>query len=484
MIASFATAIYGENIPTLRLHYAHSHSVWASFAVFQHIFFTGALSVNWPSVLVAWWRNFAWSAGMIPSTSMQNAINRLIGNDAGNTSQVGAVGPSPSDQIGGGYDISQIYKRMLRPSMLTADNHPLTIDMASTIYTDVYAEEINEQRIYLPDASRDLVGRALEARDYIANRNDGYRWYGRPVGAGMPLPGNYAAFAGTLAQENILISNAFMTGLMWFLILLALLVVCTAALKWVLESLAVCRVIGKKHLRFFRHHWLGFTALVALRTFYLAFFSIVLLAVFELSQQSSTGVKLIATVVLLIFIVGITGAAACACYFKSRLLARDLPSPVERKKLFKLLPCWRLRRTGTDRGNRRPSAHSLHDKLVKERIGHPMVLGVTWAKRLTVTNNVHDNAEYITNFGWLVGRFRSTRWWFFIVWLLNDLLRACCYGGTGRAMIQIFGLLVIEVPTFAYAIWARPFEGCRLNALVVYCLGFSKVLSMLKLHVS
>ncbi|KAJ9623660.1 hypothetical protein H2203_005922 [Taxawa tesnikishii (nom. ined.)] len=39
----------------------------------------------------------------------------------------------------------------------------------------------------------------------------------------------------------------------------------------------------------------------------------------------------------------------------------------------------------------------------------------------------------------------------------------------------VFGLLVVEVLAFGAIVWARPFEGQRLNILVVYCLGFSKV---------
>lgn len=88
LIASFATTVYGSHIPTMRTHYAHSLSIFVVFAVFHHIFFTGALSMNWPSVLASWWSNFAWSAGMIYSESMQNSINQLIGSNKGNTSIV------------------------------------------------------------------------------------------------------------------------------------------------------------------------------------------------------------------------------------------------------------------------------------------------------------------------------------------------------------------------------------------------------------
>ncbi len=105
--ASFATAIYGSHIPTTRTHYAHSLSVLVVFSVFHHIFYTGALSVNWPSVLPAFWSNFAWTGGMIYSESMQNSINQLIGSNRGNTSIVGAAGSgSAAEGLGGGYPFS------------------------------------------------------------------------------------------------------------------------------------------------------------------------------------------------------------------------------------------------------------------------------------------------------------------------------------------------------------------------------------------
>ncbi|KAG9903088.1 TRP-domain-containing protein, partial [Aureobasidium melanogenum] len=42
-------------------------------------------------------------------------------------------------------------------------------------------------------------------------------------------------------------------------------------------------------------------------------------------------------------------------------------------------------------------------------------------------------------------------------------------------MTQVFGLLVVEFLFFIFVLWARPFEGQRLNVIVVYLLGFSKV---------
>lgn len=90
MLASFATAIYGVSLPHMRMHYAHSLPVLVVFEVFQSIFFTGALSLNWPSVCAAFWSNFAWSAGQIPVKSMLSTVDSFVGV-TGNASQVGGA---------------------------------------------------------------------------------------------------------------------------------------------------------------------------------------------------------------------------------------------------------------------------------------------------------------------------------------------------------------------------------------------------------
>lgn len=90
MVASFAAAIYGVSIAHMRTHYAHSISVLVVIETFQSIFLTGALSVNWPSVLPAWWSNFAWTAGMVANDRIVQAVGGFTGN-AGNVSQVGGA---------------------------------------------------------------------------------------------------------------------------------------------------------------------------------------------------------------------------------------------------------------------------------------------------------------------------------------------------------------------------------------------------------
>ncbi|KAI7413862.1 TRP-domain-containing protein [Hortaea werneckii] len=484
MVASFVTAAYGEAVPTMRLHYAHSLSVGVVFAVFQHIFYTGALSMNWPSVLVAWWSNFAWAGGMIYSSSMQNSIYNLIGTNVGNTSQVGAAqAGSTQESLGGGYDISQIYKRAFSSGTQYLGNHPLVRDIAGEIYRR------SEGHIM----KRDFVQRSLEhslAKRELANASSGFEWYGQPVAPGLPLPGNYSGFAGTLAVEQIPASNAFMTGFLWFLICLVLLVAALMALKWSLEAFVMLKMVKQDRFAYFRQHWLGYSGLLALRICYIGWFMIMFLTMFQFTYDSSGGVKAVAAIVFVIFLIGIPGAAAYAIWYKKagdRGQVKGSGMQVERKMLLGKIPWFALKKTEPAT----PAEQTANTNDQQEKVAADIEATDTknnsapfW-KRTTsdgsienelARGNVHDNEDYTTKFGWLASRFRRTRWWFFAAWIFYEFLRAIFFGGaSGNPYAQVFGLVVIEVLAFAFITWARPFEGRRLNLLVVYCLGFSKV---------
>lgn len=455
LVASFATAIYGDSIPIMRTHYAHSISVFVVFAVWQHIFYLGALSMNWPSVLVAWWSNFAWTGGMIYSSTMQSSINKLIGNNVGNTSEVGAAASgSTQESLGGGYDISAIYKRSV--------SHVFKRDIASDIY----------QRSSSFMSKSDLLGRGLEQhlqRRSNANASTGYTWYGHPVGPGLPLPGNYSGFAGTLAEEGIRTSNAFMTGFLWFLILIVILVGALVIFKWVVEGLVAIKILRSDRLSFFRKRWLGYSGQLALRTCYIGFFMMMFLTMFEFSYQSSGGVKAIAAIVFIFFLFGIPACVGYAYIYRvhhvnGERTIRQADADEHKSKLAKLTaPLVSIVPHKKGDGNTRGTSVPLWTALrSNER-----------------EDNIHEDEDYVIKFGWLAARFRRTRWWFFGVWTFYEFLRACFFAGaSGHPLTQVFGLLVVETLAFAGIIWARPFEGTRLNLLVVYLLGFSKVVTV------
>jgi len=435
MVASFATAVYGETIPTIRKHYAHSLSVMVVFAVWHHIYFTGALSMNWPSVLVAFWSNYAWAGGMININSMQNSLSKLVGNKGGKTALLGAAGAgTDATNVGGGYNVHSIYRR-LAPSEL---------------YRDLHSSSFEEM---------------LFKRD-IANTSTGFKWYGNPVRAGLPLPGNYSGFAGTLSEEGIPASNAFMTGFIWFLILLLIVSGSVIGFKLILDILDRFKYFKTERLDYFRSHWRGYTVLAMLRTCFIAFFVMMFLTIFQFTYSAAPGPVAIAVIVFMVFLFGMFGLAWYALRsYKARFgewISEADRERMAKGKLAKIIPLARIKQKGTV-----TSENELRPSQDKE--------STSVAEIPTAPRGAHDDEEYTKRFGWLVSRFRRTRWWFFAAWLVYELIRAMFLAGaSGHAIVQVFALLVIEFIAFIAIMAIRPFEGQRLNIILVYLLGFSK----------
>jgi hypothetical protein len=412
VVSSFATAIYGDNVVEMRKHYAHSLSVIIVFAVWHHIYFTGALSMNWPNILVSFWSNYAWTGGMIYSEHMQNTINDFIGSNKGNTSQVGAAGTGENNpDLGGGYDITAIYKREL------------------------------------------------------ANTGGGFSYTGQPVKPGLPLPGNFSGFAGTLAQERIPASNAFMTSLLWSLVLIACIIVSIVAFKVMLEALSKSTLIKKERLRFFRSHWVRYTLFAVLRAGFIGFFMIAFVTMFQFSYLKSSGLIAVACAVFLVAIGGIGTAAGWACYRrlkKGEYVCEPDAWNLEKTKIWKVVPWIELTRQ---------SEHPRSED--KEYVG-----SIPWwlIRASSGEKSVHEDEGYILSFGWLASRYRRSRGWFFAVWLVYEFTRACFLAGaSNHPLIQVIGLLAVDTIGLLGIICLRPFKGQRLNALLMMLLGISKV---------
>ena len=404
--------------------------------------------MNWPSVLPAWWSNFSWASGMIYSKSMQASIDKLMGSNHGNTTTVGASSlGSSSDSTGGGYSISAIYKRTSR---------------------GLFAREPG----YLPELRRAQDFGSLLSRRDLQNTSTGFDWYGYPVPSGLPLPGNFSGFAGTLAREHIPASNAFMTAFLWLLILTAIIAASIVFFKWCLEGMSLAKLIKSDRLGLFRRHWLSFTGMAALRIMFIAFFMMMFLTLFQFVYKGSAGVIAIAVIVFLIFFIGMLGVAGYALY--SRLRYGKYSGAADRVHFERTEALGFLPWIGLSRESHR-----------SEKVdSRPSIGSLPWWKISYVDQDprrmeVHEDVDYIQKFGWLSARFRRTRWWFFALWLVYEFVRACFYGGAaGQPLTQVFGLLVVEVIAWIFTISMKPFEGDRLNALMVYLLGFSKVATL------
>ncbi|KAJ4182550.1 hypothetical protein NW755_010316 [Fusarium falciforme] len=436
-LASFATAIYGLQIPHMRMHYAHSFSILVIFETFQSIFFSGALSVDWPTVLPAWWSNFAWTAGMFASDSMVDAISPFAGV-TGNASQVGSAGSVPINN-GGGLK-QQIYGRSL----------------------------IRRSPLHVDDVLQSLARR----NEFNASDPYDYTWAGKPRNPGMPLPGDYGGFAGTLSRVNIPLYDAFIIGLIWLCVVLAAVAIFVVTVKLLLDLSRKIKLIKTDGFDFFRSHWLGYMVAGLLRTLFIAFFTMMTLTTYQFTLGAPAGPKAIAAVIFAMFL-GLAALAAYACAVRLREGKYSVVSDsirFEEGKLFKKVPF---------------IAATLESSIgEEEQAQKPRLFGSMAVRRIKFTDNdpnranVHQDAGYIKRFGWLSARYRRTRWWFFAVYLAYQFIRACFIGGgRGNPLAQVYGLFIFEVLALVAIIKMKPFEGSRNATAAIWLLSISKIVT-------
>ncbi|PGH07475.1 hypothetical protein GX51_01776 [Blastomyces parvus] len=442
VISSTSLAIYGTDPASTRTHYAHSPSAFVSFSILHHIYFTSALAMNWPSVLVAFWSNFAWFSGMIYNEKMQASINQVIGTQRADTKRIGAqlVGVVGGTE-GVGFNISNIYSQNASPG--TNDQTKL------------------QKRFEL-----------LQAKRENPHPTTTPIWHGAAVKPGLPLPGDNRGFAGTLATGKIPASHAFLTGLLWFLIL----IVAVASVITLTNAIFAeyCRLNPTKSERFayFRNNWPTFVASAVLRATFIGFFMIMSLALFQLSLGGPATVVGICSIVFLAFFVGMCLMMGCVLFYHKKTGRSIFTTDrllVLQIRILGCVPWYRV-----SRGSR------VRDERLK------ILMSVPWW-RTTCEHNpnsphpsqlppIHEDERFLRRFGWLSARFRPSRWWFSALWVGYEFIRACFVGaGSINPLTQVFGLLAVECIALLCSGWLRPFESTRINALMVYLLGINKV---------
>lgn len=435
MIASFVTAAYGVNIPTMRTHYAHSLSVVIVMEAFQSIFFSGALQLSWPSILVAWRSNFAWSTGQIYNDNVLRSVG-LMTRNVGNSSQVGDASSSVEPVIPAANSLAQqIYGRLV--SSPWGPGHHL-----------------------------------FERQPYNASDPYDYTWAGDPVHPGVALPGTWVGFRGTLAALNLPAADAFAVGLIWLLVLIAATLATIAIFKCGLELLAKMNRIKKNRVAYFRQHWSEYALLVIFRTLYAAFAMVMTLAILQFSLGGSPGAEALAAVFFIVFLVGFGVLFIQACRLRLKNMHHSVQPDIlvlVRGTLFRYIPfIFPMRMSSfreTDELPEKPLL-SLPFLRIQSRDDDPDRI------------SVHQDEAYVKRFGWLTARYRLTKWWFFSYYSGYQLIRAAIIGGgSATPEAQVYSLLVYDVVAFLIAVKIDPFEGRRNTALAVWMLGVSKILT-------
>ncbi|KAK2592403.1 hypothetical protein QQS21_009886 [Conoideocrella luteorostrata] len=444
VLASFATAIYGLSIPHMRVHYAHSFSVLVIFETFQSIFFTGALSVDWPSVLPAWWSNFAWTAGMFANDQIARSVSSFTGNIA-NVSQVGGAG---SVQLNTGGGLSQ----------------------------QIYGRSAIAASLLLPDRAGGSSSLNSFARRAVYNASSpyDYTWGGQPRTPGMPMPGTWPGFGGTLSLVNVPPAAAFTIGMIWLLVLLAAVACFVVATKFVLDMLVKMKLLKTDGFNYFRAHVWGFTAVALLRTLYIAFFTMMTLTMYQFTLMGPAGPTAVAAIVWLIFFVGLGSIAAYACYFRLRHGEYETSPDTlrfERGNIFGKVPFIATTRQ-SNIGDEEPSQKPY-------LFGTMPFIKVKFIDEDPGRATVDLDEGYIKRFGWLSARYRRTRWWYFAFYLCYLFVRACFIGGGARTpLAQVFGLFIFEIFALVAIMKMNPFESNRNTAVAVWMLSISKIVTI------
>ncbi len=194
-----------------------------------------------------------------------------------------------------------------------------------------------------------------------------------------------------------------------------------------------------------------------------------LLSLIQLSYRGPAGVVAIAAIIFCLVFLGVSAMAGYACYIRLRgghYEVKPARLYLRKKTVWKVIPGTKFTTEPKAEG---PAADWF---------------SLPWRSIVYINQNpdrvpAHADENYLLRFGWLTARFRRTRWWFFGVWIGYEFIRACFYGGAIRTpTVQVFGLLFVEIVALIVIVRMRPFEATRLNALMIYLLGFSKVATL------
>ncbi|EEH22073.2 hypothetical protein PABG_04284 [Paracoccidioides brasiliensis Pb03] len=365
------------------------------------------------------------SLGLFTTKIMQSAINQIIGTRRGDNRQRGeSVARISNSNSRPRFNISKIYNRKL---------HPATSNL---------------------EMPQKHFGSLLLQQD-IFRSSKRSPWFGTAIKPGLSLPGDNHGFAVTLAQEKIPTSNSFLT--------------------LIVEGYCSLKPGKKERFACFRKNWRTFLASAVLPALFIGFFMITSLALFQLSLGGSASVIALSSTGFILLFIGmwtIMGYAVSYRLRSGKFVCYSDRLLVVCTKVFGHFPCYQLARR---------SRLGQSEEVMK------VLVSILWWKVCEMDTispfihqtPIHEDTRFLQQFGWLSAGYRRSTWWFFTVWLGYEFIRACLIGvNSSNAMIQVFGLLAVECIALVCLCWLRPFETTRINILMVYLLGFSKVITV------
>lgn len=357
LVLSGASAALAGNQPGV------SHSSPGFFEVMfwmQSMAMDGMLSVNYPSIYRSYTKNFAFATGIIPWEGMQTAIDNFRQKTGGNTTD-------------------NNYHYLHNTTLQFSDGKTTTTT----------------------GSVRRLAIRAL---DYLLPRQlDGITTsINGTVNSSKQYSGESKTVSGVEAFVNQLMvpdANAFMTILMVFAIVVAVIVVGILLFKVILEAWSL---IGKfpKSLTTFRKEYWRIMAQTITGLVLLLYGVWTLYCVFQFTKGDSWAAKALAAVTLALF-------TSLLIFYSWKIW-------------------WVARKLKALEGD---------------------------------SSALYENKETWKKYKLFYENYKKTYWWLFIPLIVYMFAKGCFIaGGDGNGLVQTIGQLTIEVIMLVLLIWSRPYD--------------------------
>lgn len=322
----------------------------------------GMLSVQYPAVYKSFTKNFAWSTGLIPWSSMQNSIDDFRKATGGNLTQ----------------------------------NSYIYLSGLSTA-SESNGTSSSKRSLDLVHRAVGLLARGVEVSESSSSNSS---LASNSTSSGLTDCGPLSTSSFKCYAQEVMIpsANVFMTILLVFGIVVAVIVVGILLLKVILELWALYGNFPKK-LSDFRDDYWGIMARTITNMILVLYSIWVLYCVYQLRNGDSWAARVLAAVTLALF---------------TTLLA-----------FF----AWRI-------------VHLAHK--YKRAEGD--------------TTGLYENKETWRKYSLFYDCYKKDLWWLFIPVIAYALAKGCIIAGAdGHGMVQTIGQLVVECLMLSLLVWNRPY---------------------------
>lgn len=347
----------------------------------------GMLSVSYPKVYRSFSKNFAWSTGLIPWDNMQNSIDSFRKATGGNLTE---------NSYSYLYDVSSSTTKSSSSNSTTSKRG---LDMVLRLGGDMLVRSIDT-------SSSDSTNSSSSSSDSL----DDIDWTSvsglKRLGEDLMVPS----------------ANIFMTVLLIFAIVIAVVVVGILLLKVILEVWALYGNFPKKLANFRKDYW-GLMARTITNMILVLYSIWVLYCVYQLKEGDSWAAKLLAAVTLAVF-------TAVLCFF-----------------------AWRI-----------------------------IYMARKYKKAEGDAASLYDNKDTWRKYSLFYDNYKKDFWWLFVPIIVYSLAKGCIIAGAqGHGMVQSAGQLVVEALLLILLLWNRPYAtkssmGINMTIQIVRVLSVACVL--------